>query len=121
MPIAEPHQIPELATAIVRAKTKVLALGWNPAISIVWPLKPAYWLMPELFADDGAHRDGIPLQGLSALAEEDPDKTVIIVCRSEEHTSELQSLMRSSYAVLSLKTKTQTRQVYIVYNYEITI
>src|SRR3546814_10438640 len=30
--------------------------------------------------------------------------------RSEEHTSELQSLMRTSYAVFSLKTKTHTIQ-----------
>src|SRR3546814_10231003 len=30
------------------------------------------------------------------------------VARSEEHTSELQSLMRSSYAVFCLKTKTTT-------------
>src|SRR3546814_9905601 len=30
------------------------------------------------------------------------------VVRSEEHTSELQSLMRSSYAVFCLKTKQQT-------------
>src|SRR3546814_7197226 len=30
--------------------------------------------------------------------------------RSEEHTSELQSLMRSSYAVLCLKTKQQPHQ-----------
>src|SRR3546814_3538481 len=29
-------------------------------------------------------------------------------CRSEEHTSELQSLMRLSYAVFCLKNKTQT-------------
>src|SRR3546814_3408681 len=29
--------------------------------------------------------------------------------RSDEHTSELQSLMRSSYAVISLKKKTNTR------------
>src|SRR3546814_2531884 len=29
------------------------------------------------------------------------------LCRSEEHTSELQSLMRTSYAVFCLKTKTQ--------------
>src|SRR3546814_3408035 len=29
-------------------------------------------------------------------------------CRSEEHTSELQSLMRISYAVFCLKKKTQT-------------
>src|SRR3546814_7022090 len=28
-------------------------------------------------------------------------------CRSEEHTPELQSLMRNSYAVFCLKTKTQ--------------
>src|SRR3546814_6647710 len=30
-------------------------------------------------------------------------------CRSEEHTSELQSLMRISYAVLCLKKKTQKK------------
>src|SRR3546814_2122590 len=32
--------------------------------------------------------------------------------RSEEHTSELQSLMRSSYAVFCLKQKTNTRQTW---------
>src|SRR3546814_8518850 len=31
------------------------------------------------------------------------------VCRSEEHTSELQSLMRNSYAVFCFKKKTQHR------------
>src|SRR3546814_10796117 len=31
--------------------------------------------------------------------------------RSEEHTSELQSLMRSSYAVFCLKKKTQTQYI----------
>src|SRR3546814_971094 len=31
-------------------------------------------------------------------------------CRSEEHTSELQSLMRISYAVFCLKKKTQKNQ-----------
>src|SRR3546814_6831699 len=30
-----------------------------------------------------------------------------VACRSEEHTSELQSLMRISYAVFCLKTKTK--------------
>src|SRR3546814_6245941 len=34
--------------------------------------------------------------------------TAIIANRSEEHTSELQSLMRISYAVFCLKKKTQT-------------
>src|SRR3546814_10157648 len=32
----------------------------------------------------------------------------LIACRSEEHTSELQSLMRISYAVFCLEKKTQT-------------
>src|SRR3546814_4973776 len=33
-----------------------------------------------------------------------------LLARSEEHTSELQSLMRISYAVFSLKKKTKTQQ-----------
>src|SRR3546814_2543855 len=33
--------------------------------------------------------------------------SVALACRSEEHTSELQSLMRISYAVFCLKKKTQ--------------
>src|SRR3546814_10454634 len=36
-----------------------------------------------------------------------------IVKRSEEHTSELQSLMRISYAVFCLKNKIQTHNTYI--------
>src|SRR3546814_6922204 len=36
---------------------------------------------------------------------------VINVIRSEEHTSELQSLMRISYAVFCLKKKTTTNQL----------
>src|SRR3546814_3327841 len=36
----------------------------------------------------------------------DPDTEVLLICqRSEEHTSELQSLMRISYAVFCLKKK----------------
>src|SRR3546814_6768066 len=37
-----------------------------------------------------------------------PNYTRIHALRSEEHTSELQSLMRISYAVFCLKKKTQT-------------
>src|SRR3546814_9503684 len=47
--------------------------------------------------------------GGSLLVEETPDgvilRTVAQSIRSEEHTSELQSLMRISYAVFCLKTK----------------
>src|SRR3546814_9616204 len=40
--------------------------------------------------------------------------SIAIAClfRSEEHTSELQSLRRSSYAVFCLQTQTETHKVY---------
>src|SRR3546814_8516271 len=45
----------------------------------------------------------------------------MLVRRSEKHTSELQSLMRISYAVFCLKNKTQNRQQYTTqhHNYHI--
>src|SRR3546814_1688621 len=50
----------------------------------------------------GDHRDGVPADHRSGLdALQRPD-------RSEEHTSELQSLMRISYAVFCLKKKNYT-------------
>src|SRR3546814_8890967 len=43
-------------------------------------------------------------------------------CRSEEHTSELQSLMRISYAVFCLKKKNKTicRKIYNLHTYSTT-
>src|SRR3546814_4879702 len=41
------------------------------------------------------------------------------VARSEEHTSELQSLMRISYAVFCLKNKKHTARARIQYNHHI--
>src|SRR3546814_10173348 len=42
--------------------------------------------------------------------------TALVAGRSEEHTSELQSLMRTSYAVLCLKKKQQTTTIhYAIY------
>src|SRR3546814_1270459 len=38
------------------------------------------------------------------------NRTILGMTRSEEHTSELQSLMRISYAVFCLKTKKKTKQ-----------
>src|SRR3546814_2212496 len=49
----------------------------------------------------GAERRGFHILGHSALDRIGDDER-----RSEEHTSELQSLMRISYAVFCLKTKT---------------
>src|SRR3546814_4342108 len=45
-------------------------------------------------------------------AHEKPDTPLISSMRSEEHTSELQSLMRISYAVLCLKQKTTYTQTH---------
>src|SRR3546814_6694695 len=42
-------------------------------------------------------------------------KAGIAVLRSEEHTSELQSLMRNSYAVSCLKKKNKTTKIYLAY------
>src|SRR3546814_9258371 len=60
------------------------------------------------------HVDGLPLSELDII--DSVDATAIIdqiakaieTLRSEEHTSELQSLMRISYAVFCLKKKTNT-------------
>src|SRR3546814_3736174 len=41
------------------------------------------------------------------------DAAVIQIVRSEEHTSELQSLMRSSYAVFCLKKKQQQKKTIV--------
>src|SRR3546814_1163383 len=55
-----------------------------------------------------ARRDGRvgKVHGLRLLADEKYARHVVV--RSEEHTSELQSLMRISYAVLCLKNKKHT-------------
>src|SRR3546814_20598649 len=60
--------------------------------------------MPSLVILDiwlqNSHLDGIGI--LDEIQRDHPDLPVV---RSEEHTSELQSLMRISYAVLCLKKK----------------
>src|SRR3546814_8672574 len=43
----------------------------------------------------------------------------VIILRSEEHTSELQSLMRISYAVFCLKKKTKTKEYQTMKHYYI--
>src|SRR3546814_6666934 len=64
--------------------------------------------------------DGIPEGFHFTLLESNWDHFEPLM-RSEEHTSELQSLMRISYAVFCLKKKTKTKQVttttHILINY----
>src|SRR3546814_5427799 len=59
-------------------------------------------LQVQAFVSDGREFTG---SGINVLG--DP---IIALCRSEEHTSELKSLMRSSYAVFCLKKKTNDTQ-----------
>src|SRR3546814_8067970 len=54
-----------------------------------------YAICPALACSNGAQWPDCPLEGRTGCAG----------TRSEEHTSELQSLVRSSYAVFCLKTK----------------
>src|SRR3546814_2605006 len=53
--------------------------------------------------------DTIVADPVAAVA--DADLVILAVPRSEEHRSELQSLMRNSYAVLCLKKKTESKTV----------
>src|SRR3546814_9580256 len=57
-----------------------------------------------------ARRDG-PAVGVVEGAGDDPVEDPGAVARSEEHTSELQSLMRISYAVFCLKKKKKKNNV----------
>src|SRR3546814_7594529 len=57
-------------------------------------------VVAERNANPGDVTDGRALYVIT-----DPAQTTVVFNRSEEHTSELQSLMRISYAVFCLKTK----------------
>src|SRR3546814_5486638 len=54
------------------------------------------------------HVDSVPVDDGVEGETEDPE--LLLLARSEEHTSELQSLMRISYAVFCLKKKKNTNQ-----------
>src|SRR3546814_2312558 len=60
----------------------------------------------------GIKPTGLPCQTLSSVLLASPGKAFFI--RSEEHTSELQSLMRISYAVFCLKKKNNHNSIYII-------
>src|SRR3546814_1084263 len=85
-----------------------------------WKLEPsdsadAWRNIERTIVANDTHCRGVVLLGLSA-----PEAELVasfqvaaaqpLVKRSEEHTSELQSLMRISYAVFCLKKKQQTKR-----------
>src|SRR3546814_1161646 len=94
--------------------------GWRSRASAIMSCNARRWGTEERFMrvlvsnDDGVDAPGIQAlaRGLRAAGHE-----VLIVApdrdrsgRSEEHTSELQSLMRISYAVFCLKKKNKKTQ-----------
>src|SRR3546814_4641872 len=88
------------------------------ALAVAWGLCLAGWLVIALIPNSYQSRARVFAQMQSILpeqigitaAERQRDllrvKQTLTSTRSEEHTSELQSLMRSSYAVFCLKKKT---------------
>src|SRR3546814_6726163 len=78
-----------------------------------WPGWNEFESKPLRTCIGGAARADSVLAGLAALPDDVRPDDFVLVHRSEEHTSELQSLMRTSYAVFCLKKKTvQVQQQY---------
>src|SRR3546814_7272196 len=76
-------------------------------------LSPRLDVEADRVADDHHHRDAQQGRNDADRALRDLEQRVkplqpLLIERSEEHTSELQSLMRISYAVFCLKNKTKT-------------
>src|SRR3546814_7749658 len=81
-----------------------------------WPLRsPPGWRRPRLQVSRMACGNGGPaiMPEQSPNGRNRPQKAIVTPSstRSEEHTSELQSLMRHSYAVICLKTKKKRLQL----------
>src|SRR3546814_983991 len=88
-----------------------LALRWDAGEADEWRLSLSREVGQLDFNDfvASASLDGGEVS--AGNAELEPAKTWRATLRSEEHTSELQSLMRNSYAVFCLKKKNKTNHV----------
>src|SRR3546814_7404912 len=82
--------------------TVLCATRTNETLKMKWSevnLQTEVWTVPkERMKMNVEHRIPLPPRAVEIIKE-------MVRGRSEEHTSELQSLMRSSYAVFCLKTK----------------
>src|SRR3546814_7173116 len=68
-----------------------------------------HWSLAERMAQEkeafGFYFSAHPVDRFRHIADANGAKSFGLICRSEEHTSELQSLMSNSYAVFCLKKK----------------
>src|SRR3546814_4750006 len=96
--------VPKMITI---SSSEVLEALREPLAGIVSAVKQALEQTPPELSADVAEL-GIVLTGGGALLR-DMDRLLSEETRSEEHTSELQSLMRISYAVFCLKKKNNTK------------
>src|SRR3546814_9613474 len=87
--------------------TSVLNLIWVPVIGVAMVMG----LLDRLVTTNFFSAQGLPLLWQDLFWLFGPPEVYIIMLRSEEHTSELQSLMRTSYAVFCLKNTTQHQKI----------
>src|SRR3546814_1843761 len=92
---------------LMRKAAKVTVLAHQAAMRAARPGVHEYELQAQIECVFRAH-DGYPAYGTIVGA--GANGCVLHYIRSEEHTSELQSLMRISYAVFCLKKKKKTRR-----------
>src|SRR3546814_1554645 len=87
------------ASASEAAPSLPLIIGRSTNVGAAMPQPP---LSPAKYPDQ-SRLAGLPPAGMQAM------QAALQAIRSEEHTSELQSLMRNSYAVFCLKTKNKKK------------
>src|SRR3546814_2971003 len=93
------------ARRTARSRADPCRSGFRSFASQPWR-QPVAKVADLLQADRMRHRVGVPVDRETELAQQ----------RSEEHTSELQSLMRNSYAVFCLTKKTTTNTIHKYYS-----
>src|SRR3546814_8639703 len=102
-PVSTPNSAPRRATWAARALAINVLVGMQPVLTHVPPTylrSISATRMPASVRRPARNGPAWPAP-------------MMIASRSEEHTSELQSLMRISYAVFCLKKKSNTQTQYI--------